>query len=90
MVNATMSKVRIAVEWAFRDVKMYFTHIDFPRKLNLSVTPAGLWYVCSAVLWKFRVCLYGSQSAAIRLRSSIARRLPRIIDSRVMARFLQI
>jgi hypothetical protein len=28
-----MSKVRIAVEWAFRDVKMYFTHVDVPGAL---------------------------------------------------------
>jgi hypothetical protein len=31
LFNASMSKVRIAVEWAFRDVKMYFTHVDFPE-----------------------------------------------------------
>jgi hypothetical protein len=61
--NSSMSKVRIAVEWTFRDIKMYFTHIDLPRKLKMGVTPAGLWYVCSAALWNFRVCTYGSQTA---------------------------
>jgi nuclease HARBI1 len=63
--NASMSKVRIGVEWAFRDVKMYLTHIDVARKMKLGVTPVGLWYICSAVLWNFRVCLYGSQTAEI-------------------------
>jgi hypothetical protein len=58
-----MYKVRIAVEWTFRDIKMYFTHIDLPRKLNMGVTPAGLWYACSAVSWNFRVCMDGSQTA---------------------------
>jgi hypothetical protein len=58
--NASMSKVRIGLEWAFRDV---FTHIDVARKLKLGGTPVGLWYICSAVLWNFRVCLYGSQTA---------------------------
>jgi DDE superfamily endonuclease len=61
--NLSMSKVRVAVEWAFRDVKQYFTHLDVPRKLRLRVTPVGLWYVCSVMLWNFRVCLYGSQAA---------------------------
>jgi hypothetical protein len=61
--NASMSKVRVTVEWAFRDVKQYFTHVDLPRKLRLRETPAGLLYVSSVMLWNFRVCLYGSRSA---------------------------
>jgi DDE superfamily endonuclease len=61
--NASMSKVRVTVEWSFRDVKQYFTQVDVPRKLRLRVTQAGLWYVCAEMLWDFRVCLYGSQAA---------------------------
>jgi DDE superfamily endonuclease len=61
--NEAMSKVRITVEWAFRDVKQYFTHLDMPRKLRLRVTPVGLWYMCSVMLWHLRVCLYESQAA---------------------------
>jgi nuclease HARBI1 len=61
--NASMSEVRVAVEWAFRDVNQYFTHVDVPRKLRLRVTPGGLWYVRAVILWNFRVCLYGSQAA---------------------------
>jgi DDE superfamily endonuclease len=61
--NMSMSRLRIAVEWAFRDIKTYFTHIDLPRKLKLGITPVGLWYICSAVLWNFRVSFYGSQAA---------------------------
>jgi DDE superfamily endonuclease len=41
LFNASMARVRIAVEWAFRDVKLYFTHLAVPRKLRLRVTPAG-------------------------------------------------
>jgi DDE superfamily endonuclease len=62
-LNFAMSKVCVTVEWAFRDVKQYFTHLDVPRKLRLRVTPAGLWYLCAAMLWNFIVCLYGSQEA---------------------------
>jgi hypothetical protein len=60
--NASMSKVRVTAEWAFRDVEQYFTQVDVPRKPRLRVTPAGLWYVCAVMLWNFRVCLYGSQA----------------------------
>jgi hypothetical protein len=31
--DSSMSKVRVAVEWAFRDVKQYFTHLDVPRNI---------------------------------------------------------
>jgi DDE superfamily endonuclease len=61
--NASMSKVRVTVEWAFMDVKQYFTHVELPRKLRLRETPAGLFYLSSDMLWNFRVCLYGSRSA---------------------------
>jgi hypothetical protein len=62
-LNASKSKVRVTVEWLFRDVKQYFTHVDLPRKLRSRETPAGLLYVSSVMLWNFRVCLYGSRSA---------------------------
>jgi len=62
--NKLMSAVRIAVEWAFKDVKKYFTHVDSPRKLGLRRTPAGLWYHVAVILWNMCTCLYGSQSAS--------------------------
>jgi hypothetical protein len=61
--HAPMSSVRVRVEWAFRDVKQYFTHQDVPRKLRLREAPAGLWYISSVMLWSFRVCLYRSRAA---------------------------
>ena len=61
--NSSVSNVRIAVEWNFRDIKMYFTHIYLPRKLKMGVTPASLWYVCFAIFWNFRICMYGIQTA---------------------------
>jgi hypothetical protein len=42
---------------------MYFTYMDFPRKLKMGETPGGLWYICTALLWNFRVCVYGNQTA---------------------------
>lgn len=48
--NKEMSLVRIGVEWAFKDVKKYFTHVKFSRKLCLPNTPAGLLYLVSTIL----------------------------------------
>lgn len=61
--NKLMSRCRIAGEWAFKYIKKYFTHVDVPRTLCISNTPAALWYYCAAILWNFRACLYGSESA---------------------------
>lgn len=52
-----MSMVRIAVEWAIKDIKKYFTHVDFSRKLCPQNTPAGLLYLVSTIRWNFRSCL---------------------------------
>lgn len=61
--NLNMSAVRVFVEHAFKDVKQYFSHIDYSRKGKISVTPFALWYYVAAILWNFRVCLYGCPTA---------------------------
>jgi DDE superfamily endonuclease len=62
--NRRMAKVRVTVEWAFKDVKKYFLHQSFSQKMVLSRVPIGKWYICTALLWNFRVTLYGSPTAA--------------------------
>jgi hypothetical protein len=42
--NSSKSLVRIAVEWAFKDTKQCFIHLVLPRKLNVRMTPVGVWY----------------------------------------------
>ena len=64
LFNKRMEKVRVAVEWAFKDVKNYFSHQAFSIKMVLSRVPIGKWYICTALLWNFRVALYGSPTAA--------------------------
>jgi nuclease HARBI1 len=59
--NRIMSRVRVAVEWAFKDIKKYFCHSCFARKMVLSQSPVS-WYLASALLWNFRVVLYGSST----------------------------
>jgi DDE superfamily endonuclease len=61
--NKRMSKARISVEWAFKDIKKYFSHITFPREIALSRTPGGAWYLASYLLWNFRCCIDGSPTS---------------------------
>jgi hypothetical protein len=63
LFNKIMSKARVSVEWGFKDVKKYFSHIAFPRKMTLSRTPAGAWYLASCLLWNFRCCIDGSPTS---------------------------
>jgi nuclease HARBI1 len=51
LFNKRMSKARVSVECAFKDFKKYFSHIAFPRKIALSRTPGGSWYLASCLLW---------------------------------------
>ena len=62
--SKSMSKIRVFVEHAFKDDKQYFTHIDFARNGKISITPFALWYYAAAILWNFRVCLYGCPTAS--------------------------
>jgi nuclease HARBI1 len=57
--NVSMSSVRIAIEWMFKDIKQYFTHVAFSRKLRLKENAPGKWYHVASILWNFRTCLYG-------------------------------
>jgi nuclease HARBI1 len=63
LFNRRMSRVRVSVERAFRDIKRYFSHITLPRKMVLSRTPAGAWYLAGCLLWNFRCCLDGAPTS---------------------------
>jgi hypothetical protein len=53
-----MNTVRTAVEWMCKDIKQYFTHAAFSRKVQLRVNAPGKWYHVAAIPWNFRVCTY--------------------------------
>jgi nuclease HARBI1 len=63
LFNKRISKVRVSVEWASKDIKKYFSHIAVPRKMALSRTPAGAWYLKTCLLWNFRCWLEGSPTS---------------------------
>lgn len=47
--NKLISRLLIAVEWAFKDIKQHFTHFDLSRKAKIPHTLFALWY-CNAVI----------------------------------------
>lgn len=61
--NKAMASVRITVEWIFKEVKLYFTTMDFKRKLKVLESPVGLLYSTSMLLCNMRNCLYPNQIA---------------------------
>ena len=52
-----MSAVREAVEWNYKDIKLYFTSQDMKRKLNCREAPIALMYICANLLVNFNTCL---------------------------------
>ena len=61
--NASMSTVRVAVEWLFGDIVNYFKFIDFKRNLKIGLSSIGKLYVVSAILRNALTCLYGNQTS---------------------------
>ena len=61
--NQRMSRVRMSVEWGFKEIKRYFPRLAFPRQLKTLEVPVGLLYLVGSLLANFRCCLYGSQAS---------------------------
>ena len=53
LYNATMSEVRVAVEWLFGNITNYFKFIDFKSQLQINLSSVGKFYIVCA-LWKMR------------------------------------
>ncbi len=45
-LNKDLSRARVAVEWFFRDVKKYFSHVKTVYKMAVSRCPIVLWHDC--------------------------------------------
>ena len=61
--NRAMSAVRITVEWIFKEVKLYFTTMDYKRKLKVKESPVGMLYMSAMLLCNMRNCIYPNQIA---------------------------
>lgn len=56
--NKETATVRVTVEWMYKEVKLYWTTVDFKRKMRIGEAPVGLLYVSAMLLTNFRNCLY--------------------------------
>lgn len=61
--NTAISTVRITVEWAFEQVKLYWTSVDFKRKLKVREIPISLLYQTGVLLSNFHNCFHPNQTS---------------------------
>lgn len=58
--NASMSAVRVSVEWLFGDIINYFKFLDFKKNLKIGLSAIGKMYVVCAILRNALTCLYSN------------------------------
>lgn len=56
--NEEFSRVRVAAEWLFREVKFWFTTLDCKPKIWTRRQPTGSLYLASMMLSNLTNCLY--------------------------------
>lgn len=56
--NLAVSKVRVTVEWIFKEVKMYFQTVEFKREMKVRQALLGALYICSMLIFNFRNAIY--------------------------------
>lgn len=61
--NKAMSEGRITIEWMFKEVKTFWTAVDFPRKLRVLQLPVGTMYLAGMLLCNMRNCFYANQTS---------------------------
>lgn len=58
--NNAMSSVRITVEWYFKSLNIYWTSVDFKRKMRIGIGPVGLVYYVAMLISNMRNCLHAN------------------------------
>ena len=53
-----MSRSQVTVEWAFKEVKLFRSTVDFKRKMRIKDNPVGLLHIAAMLLTNFRNCVY--------------------------------
>lgn len=61
LYNASMSAVRVSVEWLFGDVINSFKFIDYKKNLKIELSSVGKMYIVCALLRNALTCLYRNQ-----------------------------
>ena len=57
--NKVMSQSRVAVEWVFSDISIFFTFLDFKKNFKIGLSSVAKMYTCYALMQNARSCLYG-------------------------------
>ena len=58
--NKKMGKLRVSVEWAFRDILVNFAFLDFKKNQKVLWQPLGQQCSVTALLTNCHTCLYGN------------------------------
>jgi len=53
-----ISRVRVTVEWMFKEVKLHWTTVDYKRKMQIGESGVGALYVAAMLLANLRNCVY--------------------------------
>lgn len=61
--NKAMALARVTVEWMFKEIKQYWTTVDFKRKMKVGEAPVGKMYLCAILLTNFRNCFYPNETS---------------------------
>lgn len=67
--NKAMSTGRVTVEWFFKEVKLYWSTMDYRRKMRTGESPVGALYLVTMLLTNFRNCVYPNTIAQFFLCS---------------------
>jgi nuclease HARBI1 len=63
--NTIWSRVRVTVEWAFKDVSTNFPALDFARQQKIGLSPVPSMYRVAVLLTNCRTCLNGKNQTSI-------------------------
>ena len=63
LFNKSMSSVRITIEWIFKEIKLYYSTVDFKRKLRLGESSVGMLYKAAMLVTNIRNAIYPNQVA---------------------------
>ena len=58
--NASMSAVRVSVEWLFGDIVVFVKFIDLKKNLKIGLSNVGKIYIVCALSQNALTCLYGN------------------------------
>ena len=56
--NSVMSRGIVTVEWYFKEVKLYWSTMDYKKKMRTGESPVGALYIAAMLLTNFRNCVY--------------------------------